>query len=135
MPERSKANEPPPLREAQQEKCIPNCRRSSHGQVPHCVGGDDKKWEPLKELSVADHFAADRWREQSQTLCGGVHDDATEMQGERIKKCKAEGDRHFTEEGRIVEITVDLVFTARARMAEERVTWLEDSVVAETIMV
>ena len=48
-----------------------------------------------------------------------------EVQGWRVT--------HFTEEGRIVEITVDLVFTARARMAEERVTGLEDSVVAEII--
>ena len=107
--------------------------KQTHGQVPHSVGGDDKKWEPLKELSVADHFAADRWREQSQTLCGDVHDDAIEMQSERIKMCNSEGDRHFTEEGRIVEFTVDLVFTDRARMAEERVTGLEDSVVAEII--
>ena len=28
MPERSKANKHPPSREAQQEKSIPNCRRS-----------------------------------------------------------------------------------------------------------
>ena len=47
--------------------------------------------EPLKELFVADHFAADRWRKQSRTLCGDVHDDPIEMQSERIKKCRGGG--------------------------------------------
>ena len=53
------------------------------------------------------------------------------MQEDRIKNHKTEGDRHFTEEGRIAEITVDVVFQATAKMAEEKVTGPEDSIVTE----
>ena len=38
-------------------------------------------------------------------------------------KFKTAGDKHFTEDGRFAEITVDLVLTAGARMAEETSQW------------
>ena len=51
-----------------------------------------------------------------------VHEDGEELiekQEGRITRCKMDGDRFFMEEGRIVEIIVDLVLQAWARMAEE----------------
>ena len=38
-----------------------------------------------------------------------------------------DGDRHFTKEGRVAEITIDSVRQARAKMAENKVNGLEDS--------
>ena len=48
-------------------------------------------------------------------------------------KCKEDGDRHFLEEGRVAEITMDLVSQARAKMAENKVNGPEDSVVSGMI--
>ena len=48
-----------------------------------------------------------------------------------IKKYKKEGDRRFTEEGRIAEITVDAVLHARAKIAEDKVKGPEASIVTE----
>ena len=55
------------------------------------------------------------------------------MQTERISQFKTQGDRQFAEEGRIEEITIDMVLRARARMAEEQVNGPEDSVVTEIV--
>ena len=38
-------------------------------------------------------------------------------------KFKTAGDKNFTEDGRIAKITVDLLLTAGARMAEEKSRW------------
>ena len=53
------------------------------------------------------------------------------QQEERIDNYKKE--INFTEEGRTVEITVDLELRARTSMAEERVNGQEDSVMTEMI--
>ena len=41
--------------------------------------------------------------------------------------------KHFTENWRIAETTVDLVVRGGAKMAEERVNGLEDSIVTEIV--
>ena len=71
----------------------------------------------------------------------------TETLGRSIRRCgrddggaggqdqeyKTDGDRHFTEEGRIAEITIDFIFQARVKMTEVRVNEPEDSIVTEMI--
>ena len=46
---------------------------------------------------------------------------------------KEHGNRHFTVQGRVAKITIDLVLQARAKMPENKVIGPEDSVVSETI--
>ena len=74
------------------------------------------------------------WTDELQRHCQEVYDDKGETilkHEERIKKYTKEGDRHFTEERRIVEITIDLVLRERTSMAEEKVNGPEDSVVTD----
>ena len=73
-------------------------------------------------------------RDMLKRHCEGVSsykDETVEVHKERIMKFKKTGDRDFTEEGRVAEITVDLVLRAKARMAKD--SGLEDSVFAEMI--
>ena len=51
----------------------------------------------------------------------------------RSNKYRQDGNRQFTEDGRIVEITVDMVLQARAKMSENKVNGPEDVVVSEMI--
>ena len=44
-----------------------------------------------------------------------------------------DGDKHFTEEGRVAEITVDLVPQVRAKMPEDEVNGSGDSIVSQMI--
>ena len=53
-----------------------------------------------------------------------------------ILKYKEDGDRHcraVEQDGRVAEITIDLVLQARAKMAENKVNGPEDSIVSEMI--
>ena len=52
-------------------------------------------------------------------------------QEDRIEKYHRDEDRHFTEEGRVAEITTDLVLEAWIKMAEERFNRPEDFLVTE----
>ena len=53
-----------------------------------------------------------------------------DMQKERIENIKLRGDRHLSEEGRAVEITVDLVLQARAKLSHNKVS-AADAIVSE----
>ena len=44
-----------------------------------------------------------------------------------------DGDRHFTEQGRVAEMTIDLVSKARAKLSEHKVNGPEGSLVSEMI--
>ena len=55
-------------------------------------------------------------KEDTQRHCEEVHEeveDTTEKPEDGIKEHKTDGDRPFTEEGRIAEMSVDLVLQAR----------------------
>ena len=63
-------------------------------------------------------------RQKSQRHCAVVYVDpveATDEQKKWIMKYNEDGDGHFTEQGRVAEITVDLVLQARAKMSENEV--------------
>ena len=55
-------------------------------------------------------------------------EETIEEQEKRILRYKEDGDRHFAEEGRVAEITIDLVLPARAKVAENKVNGPEDSI-------
>ena len=59
--------------------------------------------------------------------------ETSQKQTERISQFKTQGDRQLAEEGRIEEITIDMVLRAQARMAEEQVSGPEDSVVTAIV--
>ena len=83
--------------------------------VASCLGKSAaKKRKTLKELHVECNFTEDRavWRVEPKV----DEVETAEKHNERIMS-----DRHFTEDGRIDEIRVDLALRARARMAEETV--------------
>ena len=70
-------------------------------------------------------FTDDReaWKKELQRHCVEVHvdpEETAEEQEKRIAKYERDGDRHFTEEGRVAEITFDLVPQARAKMSENK---------------
>ena len=62
-------------------------------------GKNKTKKKSLTELHVKGHFTEDRdeWQQKKQRHCEQVYTDM-------------EGEQHFTEEGRIAEIKIDLVF-------------------------
>ena len=60
-------------------------------------------------------------------------DETREVQEKRIDYSKKKGDRHFTDDGRVAETTVDLVLQARAKMFENKVNGNEDAVVSVMI--
>ena len=47
--------------------------------------------------------------------------------------CKQDGGRHFTEQRRVAEITIDFVIQARGKMSENKVNGPGDSIVSEMI--
>ena len=52
---------------------------------------------------------------------------------EKDSEVRKNGERHFTEDGRVAQITIDLVLQARAKMAENKVNGPEDSIASEVI--
>ena len=82
------------------------------------------KPRPLKLLYVEASFTEEWavWKEELQRHCEEVYDEeeTAEKQKEIILQFKADGDWHFTEDGRLVGITVEVVLRARARVAEEK---------------
>ena len=71
----------------------------------------------------------------SDTHCAEVYVDpekTIEAREKRIMK-HSEGDRHFTEEGRVAEITIDMVLQAGAKMSQNKVNGPEDAIVSEMI--
>ena len=55
------------------------------------------------------------WKEELQRHCEEVFEDVEETiekQEDRIKEHKKNGDKHFTEEGGVAEITIDLVLSS-----------------------
>ena len=69
-----------------------------------------QKSKPLTELNVEGKFTEDRtvWTEELQRLCKEQFDDeggTTVKPDGRTEKYKKAGDRHFTEAGRIAEIS------------------------------
>ena len=96
------------------------------------------KRKPLTELYVNGIFTEDReeWQKELQRHCDEVYVDAMESreeQEERIVQYCMEGNKHFSEDGRIVEITVDVVLQARAKMSENKVNGPDDVIVSEMI--
>ena len=111
--------------------------RAEHLARCSLVPGKKKaKRKPLTELCVEGHFTEDRaeWQKELQRHC--VHTDMEETKEEqenRIEYFWKEGNQQFTEDGRNVEITVDLVLQARAKLSENKVNGLEDAIVSEMI--
>ena len=91
--------------------------------------------KPLTELYVKGSFTEDReeWQKELQWHCEEVHTDqeeTREVQENRIESFKKRGDQQFTLDGREAEITVDLVFQARAKMSDNKVNGPGDAVVS-----
>ena len=64
------------------------------------------------------------WKTEPQRHCKEVYvdvEESAEKQKERIMQFRADRFWHCADDGRIADITVDLVLRARARMAEEKV--------------
>ena len=106
------------------------CKMQSDAGMP--------KRRPLKELQVDGKFTEDRmsWKEELHKHCEETYEDIEktfEMEEDGVKKYRTYGDRHFTEDRGVAEITVDLVLQAMAKMVEERVNGPEDSIVTEMI--
>ena len=79
-----------------------------------------KKECALKKRHVDGKFTEDRiiWNKELQKHCEvGCEDveETSEVQENRIKKCKTDGDRHVTEEGKAAAITDDQELQARAK--------------------
>ena len=94
------------------------------------------KRKPLSELYVDGMITEDRdeWREELQRHCEEVfadHEETRRVQEKRIDCLRKNGDRHFTDDGRRVEIPIDLVLQARAKMSENKVNGPADAVVSE----
>ena len=72
------------------------------------------KRKPLTELHVKGHFTEDRKEQQElQRHCEEVYTDKEETKEtpqNKIEYLEKKGGQHFTKEGRIDEISVDLVF-------------------------
>ena len=60
----------------------------------------------------------------------GGDDRGAEAQDRMVHQEKVE---HFTEQGRVAEISVDLELQAKASLSDNKVSGLEDSVVSEMI--
>ena len=78
-----------------------------------------KKKSALKKRHVDGKFTGDRiiWNKEMQKHCEvGCEDvETSEVQENRIKKCKTDGDRHVTEEGKVAAITDDQELQTRAK--------------------
>ena len=83
----------------------------------------DRNHHPLKfgDVTTANHKVLN---EESELRLQHRHtvEETFEVQEDRIKKYKSDGDRHFTAGRRVAESTVDMVLQARAKMAKERVS-------------
>ena len=71
-------------------------------------------------------FTEDReeWQKELQRHSEEVHTDqeeTREVQENSIESFKKRGDQQFSLDGRNAEITVDLVFQARAKMSDNKV--------------
>ena len=96
------------------------------------------KRKALTELYVNGIFTEDReeWQKELQRHCDEVYVDALESKEEqerRIVKYSQDGNMHFSVEGRVVEITVDVVLQAKAKMSENKVNGPDDVIVSEMI--
>ena len=60
-------------------------------------------------------------------------EETKEAQESRIEYFTKKGDQQFTEEGRNAEVTVDLVFQARAKLSDNKIKGPEDAIVSEMI--
>ena len=93
----------------------------------------EQKRKPPKELYVdgtsrkTESFGKKNYKDTEETY--GDVEETIEIQEARIKKYKSEGHRRFTAERRIGNLTVDVIFQARAKMVEERVCGHEDAIV------
>ena len=79
---------------------------------------------PLKELHVGGKLPEDRiiWKGEVQRHCEEENEDVEEtieVQEDRIKMYKADGNGHFTKDMRVPDMTEDLVLQARAKVADE----------------
>ena len=92
------------------------------------------KSNALTELFVNGKFTEDRekWQHEFQRHCEG---ERKEVQEGRIEDFffLQKGKLHFTVEGRRAEIIIDVVLQAMAKMSENKVDGLEDTVVGEMI--
>ena len=96
------------------------------------------KSKALTELFVNGKFTEDgeKWQHEFQRHCEGVNtdpDETKEVQDGRIEDFFCKGNLHFTVEGRRAEIKIDVVLQARAKMSENEVNGLGDTVVDEMI--
>ena len=96
------------------------------------------KERPLAEHYVNGSFTEHRgaWEKDLQRHSVEVHadpEDTHEEQEQIIIKYKTDDDRHFTEDGRVAEITIDLMLQAWAKMSGNKVNGREDSIVIEMI--
>ena len=58
-------------------------------------------------------------------------EETIEEQEKRVMKYNEVGDRHFTEEGSVADISIDLVVQARAKISENKVNGPEDSIMSD----
>ena len=78
----------------------------------------------------------EEWQRGLQRHCEEVYTDqeeTREVQENRIECFKKKGDQQFRVDGRQAEITVDLVFQAKAKMSDNKVNRPEDTVASEMI--
>ena len=113
--------------------------RAEHlGKCCLAPGKRNVRGKPMSELYVNGNFKEDReeWQIELQRHCAEEYTDqeaTREVQENRIEYFKKMGDQQFTVNGRRAEITVDLVLQARAKMSDNKVIGLEDTVVSEMI--
>ena len=94
--------------------------------------------KPVLELFVDGAYTenTEDWQKEPQKHCESVYvdpEETKEVQQKRIKLFKMRRDRHFSEDGRAVEISVDLVLQARAKLRSNKVSGFADAVVSEMI--
>ena len=82
----------------------------------------------MPKKKAAGRFTEDRavWRDELQRHCEDLCDNqekTAETQRERIMTFKAEGDKHFTEDGRIAESTLDLVLPSQGQDGGRKRRW------------
>ena len=75
------------------------------------------------------------WRKELERHCGelyvvGGDDRGADAEDRMVHQKKVE---HFTEQGRVAEISVDLELQAKALLSDNKVSGPEDSVVSEMI--
>ena len=103
------------------------------------VSGKKKaKRKPLTELYAKGHFTEGRseLQKELQRHSEEVYTDmeeTKEAQENRIEYFWKKGNQQFTEEARNVDITVDLVLHARAKLSENKVNGPEDAIVSEIV--